>query len=132
MYFLPYDRSLKDFSRKLRSHSTLSEVLLWQKLKANQFRGYGFNRQKPLDNYIVDFYCKRLELVIEIDGDSHFNEKALLNDERRERVLEEMGLHFFRVLDIEVKRQMPLVLNEINDLIDQLELEKGLERTFFI
>jgi len=68
MYFIPYNKSLKEFSRELRNHSTLSEVLLWNKLRASQFRGYGFNRQKPLNQYIVDFYCKKLNLVIEIDG----------------------------------------------------------------
>ena len=78
MYFLPYNKSLREFSRELRAHSTLSEILLWQKLRASQFRGYGFNRQKPLGNYIVDLYSNKLNLVIEIDGDSHYNEQAIL------------------------------------------------------
>ncbi|WP_375583261.1 endonuclease domain-containing protein [Cyclobacterium xiamenense] len=64
---------MKEFSREVRSHSTLSEVLRWQKLRAGQFRGYACNRQKPLADFIVDFYCKRLPLVIEIDGVSYFH-----------------------------------------------------------
>jgi len=68
MYFLPYNKNLKEFSRDLRSHSTLSEILLWQKLRASQFRGFAFNRQKLLGNYIVDFYCRKLNLVIEVDA----------------------------------------------------------------
>lgn len=61
----------------------MSEILLWQKLRAGQFRGYSFNRQKPLGNYIVDFYCRKLNLVIEIDGDSHFYAESVVEDSER-------------------------------------------------
>lgn len=77
MYYLPYNKNLKQFSRNLRNNSTLSEVLLWQQLRAGNISGYKFNRQKPLDNYIVDFYCKKLNLVIEVDGASHLVGDAL-------------------------------------------------------
>ncbi|SHO60203.1 endonuclease domain-containing protein [Algoriphagus zhangzhouensis] len=131
MYFLPYNRNLKDFSRELRSHSTLSEVLLWKYLRAKCFRGYGFNRQKPLDNYIVDFYCKKLDLVIEVDGDSHFSEFAVTEDAERQKILEELGLKFLRIQDFEIKRNIMQVLEDLNELIDQIEAEKGLEKTYF-
>ncbi|MER3463990.1 MAG: hypothetical protein C4329_05815 [Chitinophagaceae bacterium] len=68
---LRYNKSLKTFSRQLRNHSILGEVLLWKQLRAGSLMGYTFNRQKPLANYIVDFYCKPLQLVIEIDGGYH-------------------------------------------------------------
>ena len=84
MRFIPYSKSLKEFSRELRSHSTLSEVLLWKQLRASRFRGYSFNRQKPLSKFIVDFYCKKLNLVIEIDGDSHFDEESVISDQKRQ------------------------------------------------
>ena len=131
MYYLPYDRDLKEFSRILRKHSTLSEILLWQKLRAKQILGYGFNRQKPLDRYIVDFYCKALDLVIEIDGSSHSHEEIVINDEKRQKVLESLGLSFLRFSDLEVKKNMPYVLNEINAFIDDFEKVNGLNRTFF-
>lgn len=102
----------------MRSHSTLAEILLWQKLRASQFRGYAFNRQKPLDNYIVDFYCRKLNLVIEIDGDSHFYAESMIEDLERQRILESMGLSFLRFLDVEVKKSMPYVLQEIEAFID--------------
>ena len=88
MYFLPYNKNLKEFSRDLRSHSTLSEILLWQKLRASQFRGYAFNRQKLLGNYIVDFYCRKMNLVIEVDGNSHFFEESVVEDLERQKVIE--------------------------------------------
>ncbi|TNF42859.1 MAG: DUF559 domain-containing protein [Cytophagales bacterium] len=125
MYFLPYNRNLKEFSRELRNHSTLSKILLWQKLRASQFRGYSFNRQKPLDNYIVDFYCKKLSLVIEIDGNSHYSEEATLSDQERQKVLESLGLYFIRFQDKEIKRSIHSVLAELNDFIDDWEVKNG-------
>lgn len=131
MHFLPYNRFLKEFSRELRSHSTLSEIHLWQKLRASQFREYAFNRQKPLDNYIVDFYCKKLNLVIEIDGDSHFDHLSMVEDQERQIILEKMGVVFLRFTDLEVKKSMPWVLAEINAFIDEFEDNNGWERKNF-
>jgi very-short-patch-repair endonuclease len=70
---LYYDPKLKQRSRELRKNSTLAEVLLWNELKGSRMLGYSFLRQRPVYKYIVDFYCPRLKLVIEIDGDSHRN-----------------------------------------------------------
>ena len=121
MFFLPYNKNLKEFSRDLRSHSTLSEILLWQKIRASQFRGYAFNRQKPPGNYIVDFYCLKLDLVIEVDGNSHFFEESVVEDQERQKVIERMGVNFLRFSDLEVKRSMPIVLEEIGYFIDDFE-----------
>ena len=104
MYFLPYNKDLKVFSRYLRNNSTLSEVLLWQELRAGSIRGYKFNRQKPLGRYIVDFYCKKLNLVIEVDGSSHYHEDAILKDQVRQQALEQLGLEFLRFDDLDVKK----------------------------
>ena len=106
---------LKEFSRELRNNSTLSEVLLWNELKAEKMCGYQFNRQKPLGNYSVDFYCKKLNLVIEIDGNSHDFEDVYLNDIKRQRILESKGLNFLKFDDLEVKVVMMNVLRVIED-----------------
>ena len=113
MYYLPYNKDLKQLSRNLRNNSTLSEVLLWQELRAGQLLGYKFNRQKPLGNYIVDFYCKKLNLVIEIDGESHYHDLAPIKDQERQNILEQFRLTFLRFDDRDVKKNMPFVLNEI-------------------
>ena len=118
MYYVPYNKDLKAFSRKLRNNSTLSEVLLWQELKAGQIRGFKFNRQKPLGRYIVDFYCKRLNLVIEIDGSSHDHPEAVVKDKIRQEKLENFGLTFLRFDDLDVKKNMGFVLDEIHAFID--------------
>ena len=70
---LPQNKSLRPLARELRKDSTLSEVLLWNQLKNKQFFNLDFDRQKIIGNYIVDFYCPSLKLVIEIDGGSHDN-----------------------------------------------------------
>ena len=97
MQHIPYNKNLKEYSKKLRIDSTLSEVLLWKHLSAKKMKGYTFNRQKPLLNYIVDFHCRFLNLIIEIDGESH-NHKYK-TDVIRQKELENKGLHFLRFED---------------------------------
>jgi very-short-patch-repair endonuclease len=121
MYYLPYDKDLKQFSRDLRNHSTYGEVLLWMELRAGKLKGYKFNRQKPLDKYIVDLYCKRLNLVIEIDGESHLSGEARLKDEKRQKVLEKFGLRFLRFDDWDVRNKMEMVLQRIVEFMDEFE-----------
>lgn len=119
MYYLPYNKNLKEFSRQLRNHSTLGEVLLWMQLRAGQVQGFTFNRQKPLDRYIVDFYCKKLNLVIEVDGSIHDTAEARVKDQERQQVLEQMGLSFLRFHDSDVRYNMTFVLREIHEFIDR-------------
>lgn len=94
---IKYHRSLKPFSQKLRNESTLTEILLWDKLKNKQLFGYKFLRQNPIDNFIVDFFCKELMLAIEIDGSSH-NEKVE-QDIERQMNMENLGIKFLRFQD---------------------------------
>ena|SRR5690242_15921616 len=117
MYYLPYDKNLKEFSRQLRKHSTLGEILLWKQLRAGGMMNYTFNRQKPLDRYIVDFYCKPLALVIEIDGSYHFEQEQMIKDEQRQTVLEKMGLNFLRFSEQQVRKDMDVVLKAIEKYI---------------
>ena len=78
---IPYNPKLKEFAKQLRNNSTKAEIILWQKLKRDQMYGYDFHRQKPIDNYILDFFCYELMLGIEVDGYSHdFLHKDSVND----------------------------------------------------
>ena len=117
MYYLPYNKDLKTFSRKLRNNSTLGEILLWKKLRAGSMMGYTFNRQKPLKKYIVDFYCKPLNLVIEVDGGYHDEEIQKIKDSERQQVLEEMGLNFMRFSENAVRKNIDSVLRVIENYI---------------
>jgi very-short-patch-repair endonuclease len=88
-------------------------------------KGYTFNRQKPLNNYIVDFYCKPLKLVIEVDGGYHFEEEQKLKDEQRQQTLQAMGLNFLRFHDEEIRKDMDLVLMTIEKYIqDYMDITK--------
>ncbi len=100
---------------------TLSEILLWQELKGGQLNGYDFDRQRPIDEYIVDFYCKDLMLAIEIDGDSHTHGEVADNDVERQKRLETLGVRFLRFDDLDVKKEMGFVLNTILTWIEENE-----------
>jgi very-short-patch-repair endonuclease len=127
MYYLPYNKNLKAFSRKLRNNSTLGEILLWKQLRAGSMDGYTFNRQKPLGNYIVDFYCKPLNLVIEVDGGYHFTEEQKIKDNERQKILEGLKLNFLRFHDDEVKKDMLQVLRKIKSYIKEYAVIKQME-----
>ncbi|HVT72168.1 MAG TPA: DUF559 domain-containing protein [Lacunisphaera sp.] len=98
---LPFDRALLKLARDLRNNSTLSETMLWPYLKGRQRSGYDFHRQKPIDCYIVDFFCPRLLLAVEIDGASHDLKGA--KDEERQHRLEQLGIRFLRFEDRTVR-----------------------------
>ena len=114
---LPYNPKLKSLAKALRKNMTFSEVLLWNELKQKKMLGYDFDRQRPIDNYIVDFYCKDLMLALEIDGNSHDYEEVYKNDTIRQRRLESMGVKFLRFDDREVKNDMDNVLRTIEHWI---------------
>ena len=114
-----YNPKLKELARKLRKNSTLAEILLWNELKARRIKGYKFMRQKPIENYIVDFFCSRLKLVIEIDGSSH-NDK-LKRDRIRQEKLESLGLNVLRFQEVTVKENISGVLKAIELFIEENE-----------
>lgn len=118
--FIPYNPNLKPLARKLRQNMTLGEVLLWNELKENKLLGFDFDRQRCLDNYIVDFYCKDLMLAIEIDGMSHHHEEAFYKDEIRQTTLESYGITFLRFSEADVKHDMFNVLRTIETEIIEL------------
>jgi very-short-patch-repair endonuclease len=97
---------------------TLGEVLLWQQVKKKQLRNYDFDRQRPIDRYIVDFYCKDLKLAIEIDGSSHHTEEARIRDNIRQERLESLGVKFLRFTETDVRKRMPMVIDSIEQWID--------------
>jgi very-short-patch-repair endonuclease len=111
-----YEKHLKNKSRKLRNNSTLGEILLWNELKARKMMGYQFMRQKPINKYIVDFYCNKLKLIIEIDGTSHYGKEE--SDKSRQEKLEGLGFSFLRFNDLDAKFKMEKVLDEIKKWIE--------------
>jgi very-short-patch-repair endonuclease len=102
-HFIPYNPILKARARQLRNNMTKGEVILWQRLKKKQMMGYDFDRQKPIDQFIVDFYCKSLLLAIEVDGAIHDSEEAQQRDQVRQSKLEGLGVRFLRFRDDDVR-----------------------------
>jgi very-short-patch-repair endonuclease len=114
-----YNPKLKNLARELRKKGVLSEVLLWDCLRGKQMKGYRFMRQKPIDNFIVDFCCSKLRLIIEIDGVSH--EERFEADKSRQEKLERMGFVFLRFYDLDVKKNIDGVLERIECWINEFE-----------
>ena len=114
---LVYNPALKEKARQLRNDSTKTEILLWTFLRSRQLRGYDFHRQKPIDEYIVDFFCNELMLAIEIDGVSHIGKE--LYDAKRQRKLEDLGVRFLRFKDDDVFYNCDYVIKEIEKWVDK-------------
>ncbi len=114
---LYYRKNLNSYARKLRQSGNLAEVLLWHELKQNKL-GYRFLRQRPIENYIVDFYCHLLNLVIEIDGVASHDNK-IERDEARQKTLELLEVKVIRFKDADV-RYLEGVVNKIKEEILRL------------
>lgn len=113
---LRYNPKLKALARELRKKSTLSEVLLWQCLSKRQRGGHEFRRQKPVNEYIVDFFAPELMLAVEIDGRSHKLKGSA--DDARQRLLEGLGIWFLRFQEMEVRRDLDAVVQSIDNWIE--------------
>ena len=118
-----YNKKLKYLANTLRKNMTKSEACLWKyALRARMMRGCQFRRQRPVLNYIADFMCKELKLVIELDGLTHQNEEAQAKDSIRTLDLKNVGFTVIRFTDEEVLTDLPSVISNIEKVIDHLEL----------
>ena len=101
-------------ARELRREMTPAEKILWEELRANKL-GVHFRRQQVIAGFIVDFYCHKSALVIEVDGDIHDLQQE--EDERREKVLSALGLRIVRFRNDDVVRNLMLVVTKIREII---------------
>jgi very-short-patch-repair endonuclease len=112
----PYRAKLTARARALRRNMTATELKLWHGfLKTHACR---FVRQKPMDDYVVDFYCARSQLAIEVDGESHFFGKALAYDQRRANVLAGMGIAILRFTNREITENFDGVCSSIAAVLE--------------
>ena len=105
---------------------TDAEISLWSKLRRKQLFGLQFYRQKPLGNYIVDFYCPSAQLVIEIDGGQHYTEQGQAQDSKRDAWLNDMGLGVMRFSNLDVLGNLDGVITRI---VRHLENKLGERKT---
>lgn len=119
---LPKNKSLIKRARELRKNSTLSEVLFWNMVKNKQIDGLDFDRQTIIGNYIVDFFCPQLDVVIEIDGCSHNNKQEY--DHRRDMYLQSLGLHVLHIYDEDLKRDIGGVFQMVCNFCNRYKYNK--------
>jgi very-short-patch-repair endonuclease len=110
---LSYNKSPKEYSGQLRRNITDAENLLSTRIRNKQLKGYQFYRQKIIDNYIVDFYCSRANLIIEVDGGHHYEDKTKEKDKARDDYLKNVGLRVLRFSDREVFENLNGVMEKI-------------------
>jgi len=110
---LRYNNYLKRNSRRLRKNMTDAEKLLWSKIRGKQLKGLQIYRQKPIGRFIVDFYCPKANLVVELDGGQHYSEALRREDHLRDKYLESVGLRVLRFSDREVFENLTGVLEKL-------------------
>lgn len=114
-YILPANPNLKVRAKALRQARNLSEVLFWMQVTKGNFHKIDFDRQKVIGNYIVDFYVKKLRLIVEIDGSSHIGKE--LYDAERERFLVSLGLTMYRISVFDILHNMSWVIDALENFI---------------
>jgi very-short-patch-repair endonuclease len=103
----------KKLRQSLRNNSTSAEKLLWSELRRRKLGGLKFRRQCGISNYIVDFYCPELKLVIELDGDIHGEEIKKAKDNQKEKYITSIGMTVMRFTNGEIFDSMDGVLLSI-------------------
>jgi len=109
----PYNPKLKQLSQELRKNMTDAEKLLWSKFRIKQLKGLMFSRQKPLGEYIADFYCHQAKLVIEVDGGQHFTDEVIEHDKIRDECMKSAGLTVLRFTNTDVIDNIEGVMERI-------------------
>ncbi len=121
-----YNPQLQPFANDLRHRMTKAEIHLWKyALRASGVKGYPFRRQRPALNYIADFMCKNINLIIEVDGASHDRPGAAERDAIRQQRLEEAGFRVIRFTDDEVLNKLESVVRKIELVIEEIEKAGG-------
>ncbi|MEO9004504.1 MAG: endonuclease domain-containing protein [Ginsengibacter sp.] len=109
-------------AKRLRNQPTPSEIVFWNLLKQH-FSNYRFKRQHPVSQYIADFYCHKLKLVIEIDGGIHLSEEAKNNDKLRDEFMRSLSLKIVRFSNEEVCKNSEMVIAKLRDLIERISAD---------
>jgi very-short-patch-repair endonuclease len=123
------NRELVKRARFLRSNMTQAEVILWSRLRSKKIDGFKFRRQQPIFDYIVDFYCDKLKLIIEVDGEIHSLSENVSYDSRRDNILKINGYHIIRLSNLEIETEIDVAINKIRSFISEnLAPSKGEQR----
>ena len=116
---LPFNRDHKERARELRTNMTDAERALWNEVRRKQIFGAQFYRQKPVDQFVVDFYCPAAQLVIEIDGEHHREQDHEERDRIRDQTLQALGLTVLRFSNADVLHRLADVVTQIEDAVSR-------------
>lgn len=108
---------LNELRRKLRNAATKTEILLWLQVKQRGVFGYKFRRQHSVGRYILDLYCPRLKLAVELDGGQHFEADKRAYDRVRDRWLAAVGITVVRFTNDEVLKNLDGVIERLTDMV---------------
>ena len=115
-------KSEKEKRRHLRNNQTFCEKIVWMNLRRKQICGERFLRQFGIGKFVVDFYCPRLKLAIEIDGDSHFeNRDAVEYDKWRQKLIESLEIKIIRFTNVEVNQNINKVISAIDKNVREIQ-----------
>ena len=119
-----YNKGLKELARKKRKSLNRSESTMWSLLKGGRFKGLKFRRQRPILNYIVDFCCFELMLIIEVDGITHEHDETIINDIKRDEALKSVG---FSILHFDAK----FVMNHPDEVVIRIQqwIKRNMHKT---
>ena len=112
-------------AKQLRQNQTPSEKVFWENVRNNRLLGFHFRRQQVLDGFIVDFYCHKIGLVVEIDGPIHLSQSSY--DREREKILRQRGLKLVRFTNEQVLDQLDRVLGQLKQICLRLDQAKNPE-----
>jgi len=112
-----YNTKLKKCSQELRKNMTDAERLLWSRLRRKQINNFQFYRQRIIGDYIVDFYCLRSKLIIEVDGSQHYQDEGSRRDKLRDDYMKNLGMKILRVSDREVLQNLHGVVERIYEIL---------------
>ena len=111
------NKELVERARILRKNMTKAEIILWSRIRSKKINGYKFRRQQPLLDYIVDFYCDELKLIIEVDGEIHSFSERKNYDIKRDNILKINGYHIIRLSNLEVETELSTTISKITSFI---------------
>jgi very-short-patch-repair endonuclease len=111
------NRELVKRARVLRNNMTLAEIILWSRLRSKKVNGYKFRRQQPIFEYVVDFYCHELKLIIEVDGEIHSLSERTESDIKRDKILKTNGYHILRLSNFEIETTIDSTVIKITSFI---------------
>jgi very-short-patch-repair endonuclease len=114
------NRELVRRARVLRSNMTKAEIILWSRLRSKKIDGYKFRRQQPIFDYVIDFYCDELKLIIEVDGEIHSLSEKAGYDSKRDKLLKINGFHVIRLSNFEIETEIDSTINKIISYISEI------------